>query len=733
MLFRGNKSKHVRSPSFAMAFPESTLKRKRPLGIPRITFVRIELDRRRALVLPVLRLFLPGAGPALPQSRLLSSHMNTEYTRRDSIPDDIIEMRFTRTLLVVVASWIVFVGPLILLVLTVRLAFRSKKVFKTIFTPEEIERIWRWEIASGHYPSAHPIDITFGTHSHQRGIVTQIPNPARPFIGSDNLLAEENTGLTVKIVPTGPSRFYLVPEPLVQIDGKAYLSRPASNAALDMDQVMEHCEFPKGYVRDCLTFLRGESVDIKARRRYFTTEEANSMLSEQVLSEVEVQRASMGKVISVDSNVQFERKLQTREQLSLASLPMISSPLRQPHATFPNADIACDPEHPRLLHMYWTGPFTDKPYMAVISFLYTQNLGLNIPLGEHPSKTHCRPQLWIWINPVSAATLLPPEDAAEQIQRDLEANKWSSALLHPRWRDVVHFKLWNTSQQLDNAEELNGWREMNLFNSHGYKYKQDTVKKPNEEFRRVGTTDSSHYDRLSVVMSDMARFLLLHQYGGMYVDADTIFLRDWEPLFSWRGAFAYRWSRLNLYNTAVLKMDRKTALSHFIVRTSVENGFDFHPMSVAHYTQNAKTRNLLKMLPDALFDPAWLNTENFQRDRPAQPYFKKFEDFFQPPKKGRGGPATFDSFFKGAFSYHYHNFWWQPFDPVRNYPDLDPKVERASLSGQEQGEMSWSTMLKRHFEAFIRAEERNMYGEMIDLRPEETDDDDDDIDEDDDT
>ncbi|SCV67193.1 BQ2448_5839 [Microbotryum intermedium] len=726
MLARGNKSSdwRRRSPSFAMAFYESKIHRKRPLGVSRITFVRIELDRRRALVLPVLRLLLPGAGPALPQSRLLSTHPDAEDRYRDSVPNDIIEMRFTRTLLVVLASWIVFAGPFILLVLTVRLALGSKKVFKTVFTPGEIERIWRWEIASGHYPSAHPADITFGTHSHQRKIVTEVHNPARPAFVSNNLLADGDAGATVKIVPTGPARFYLIPEPQVQMHGKTYLTRPASDAALDIDQVMEHCEFPRGYVRDCLTFLRGESVDIRARRRYFITEESNSMLTEQVLAEAEGHRASMSKVISLDSNVQFERNLQIRERLALASLPMTSSPLRQPHATFPNADIACNPEYPRLLHMYWTGPFTDKPYMAIISFLYTQNLGLNIALGEHRSKTHCRPQLWIWINPVSAATLLPPEDAAEQIQRDLQANEWSRPWLNPRWRDVVHFKLWNTTQQLDNAEEFKGWREMSLFNSHGYKF-QDTVKKPNEEFRRVGSTDSSHYDRLSVVMSDMARFLLLHQYGGMYVDADTIFLRDWEPLFSWRGSFAYRWSRLNLYNTAVLKMDRKTALSHFIVRTSVENGFDFHPMSVAHYTQDAKTQNLLKMLPDALFDPAWLNTENFQRDRPAQPYFKKFEEFFQWPRKGRGGPAAFGSFFKGAFSYHYHNFWWQPFDTIRNYPDLDPKIERAPLSRQAQDDMSWATMLKRHFEAFIRGEERNMYGEIIDWRNDDDEDDDD--------
>jgi lipopolysaccharide biosynthesis glycosyltransferase len=42
----------------------------------------------------------------------------------------------------------------------------------------------------------------------------------------------------------------------------------------------------------------------------------------------------------------------------------------------------------------------------------------------------------------------------------------------------------------------------------------------------------------------MARFLLCHRFGGIYLDADTLLLRDFEELFNWPGAFAYRWSRM---------------------------------------------------------------------------------------------------------------------------------------------------------------------------------------------
>lgn len=130
-----------------------------------------------------------------------------------------------------------------------------------------------------------------------------------------------------------------------------------------------------------------------------------------------------------------------------------------------------------------------------------------------------------------------------------------------------------------------------------------------ELFSRGGTNSASEYDRPSVVLSDMARFVLLHRFGGIYLDADTIFLRDWEELWGWRGAFAYRWSRLKLYNTAVLKMSRGSALGSMIFRTAKKNGGDFHPMlAISPYMKEAGTEQLLLRLPDALFDPAWLNT-----------------------------------------------------------------------------------------------------------------------------
>ena len=312
----------------------------------------------------------------------------------------------------------------------------------------------------------------------------------------------------------------------------------------------------------------------------------------------------------------------------------------------------CDNENLRVFHMFWTGPFTDKPYIALLSFLFTQNTGLNTNMHTNET-TFCRPQMWVWISPGPAASP-PSSNAVREMHDQLENNPWASPFLHPRFKDVIQFKLWNTTEQLDSIPELKSeWRTLSdkLFNSGGHVIKvpaeklnsssySEEVVKPDDDtspvnpsptsigqtnddniLNRMGSKSQSSYDRLSVILSDMARFVLCHRFGGIYLDADTIFLRDWEELWGWGGSFAYRWSRLKKYNTAVLKLNKGSAVGTFLFRTALKNLLDFHPMTVSTYMQDAHLDNLLLRLPDALFDSAWLNTESYQRDRPPQPYF----------------------------------------------------------------------------------------------------------------
>ena len=394
------------------------------------------------------------------------------------------------------------------------------------------------------------------------------------------------------------------------------------------------------YVRDCLEFLRvGGNLDNGRRVR-------------------------RGNYLGTYKQMYFEgskasQQLDWTDTRNHFTLP---SPQAVP-ATYDSLS-PCDPDHPRIFHIFWAGPFTDKPYMAVMSFLFTQNLGLNKPLSQSSDviRSTCRPQFWVWINPGPAAAV-PNPNARREMYESLAVNPWSAPFLHERFRDVVKFKMWNTTEQLDGVDVLKDhWRTMPIFNSGGNTYKQPAPqqtaeaktmteeamnlgdvlaaeaeaveaeaettaakKKKQTIFDKVGTTSSSEqdYDRLSVILSDMVRFVLTHRFGGIYLDADTIFLRDWEELWNYRGQFAYRWSWHQKYNTAVLKLHKGSALGTFLFKTALANGLDFHPMTVSRYLKDANMEKLLFRLPDAVFDGAWLNMEGYQRERPPFPYFRE--------------------------------------------------------------------------------------------------------------
>lgn len=635
-----------------------------------------------------------------------------------------------------------------------------------VYKREDLQRIWQWEIDSGHYPSRRNIPIQLklkktpenpALDSQRPSISSRLRSPSGPY-------ATNTRGV-------GPHRVYL--DVQAQPPMVAYPPRPAPGSIADLDTVMDHCDFSeKKFVRDCLEVLRvGAGLDNGKRVRrgkfddwkyvFVEKDDSSAHVARSLDEDVADLHEALGSgVTTIDDGSDPDSGLTKKRGVPWETPPIrLTKPIR-PRA-HPTLDSPCDPEYPRIFHMFWTGPFTDKPYLALLSFLFTQNTGLHL----HASNKACRPQFWLWINPGPAAAV-PNPSAVRDMYAQLRLNPWASPFLHPKFKDIIKFKMWNTTEQLDGVQELKDeWRSRDLFNSGGVvinvpsKVKEGPItglngttaepsatskaSKTGEDdmLNRTGSKSLSTYDRLSVILSDMARFILCHRFGGIYLDADTIFLRDWEELWGWRGAFAYRWSRLEKYNTAVLRLNKNSALGKFLFRTALKNNLDFHPMTVSRYTKEAHLEGLLLRLPDALFDSAWLNTEEYQLSRPPQPFFTSFEQFFDTPPTDSAAPQAlgFDGFFRGAFSYHFHNFWWKPFDPARNWPDLGPRFEEgerrarqalqapATASGpdaippedggenveDDRRDLDWATVLKRTFESYIRGERPNMYGEWI--------------------
>ena len=125
-------------------------------------------------------------------------------------------------------------------------------------------------------------------------------------------------------------------------------------------------------------------------------------------------------------------------------------------------------------------------------------------------------------------------------------------------------------------------------------------------------------NRNLVALSDMIRFAVLDKYSGIYTDGDTIYLKDMR--FLWYVNFAYRWSYLNSYNTAVMGFNKALnanitqLLESINTKTStVENLVNgFHPDLVSKKVialNSLKTTfdfNPLLNLHSHFFDGAWL-------------------------------------------------------------------------------------------------------------------------------
>ncbi|OBZ79609.1 hypothetical protein A0H81_00849 [Grifola frondosa] len=584
----------------------------------------------------------------------------------------------------------------------------------------ELRQIWEWEIRAGHYPSRREIP-------RQIGLKSLLRNPALP--PNKTAVNSPSSDVVTNTIGTGLERIY--PDVGNRFPDNALPPRPIPGSIIDLDILLENCDFDTNkYVRDCLELLRlGGGLDGGTRLR---REETDGW-----------------RYIYVESGA--GERVSDRETTTIESGENITHESELSRKTFPPHKIRqqshCDEKEARIFHMFWAGPFTDKPYMAMLSFLFTQNLGLHLEGEDHGEV--CRPKLWLWVSRESrhASTTANGASAIEEMLDDLHANPWAAPFLHPRFNHVIQFKLWNTAEQLDSIPELkNEWRELgDKLNSDGSVAKSEG-KKIGSTVDPTGknTETALTYNKLPVILSDMARFVLCHRFGGVYLDVDMLFLRDWEELWGWRGAYAYRWSWEDRYNTAVLKLNKGSALGTFFFQTALQNGLDFHPTTITRYLKESYMERLLYRIPDALFDPAWLSTDHrkplpwtrkyFQRDRPPQPFFTDFDQFFNTPADVSGAPHALgiEGFFRGAYLYHYHNEWWKPFDSRRFWPDLGPRfgeIERIAQAAvanktfppeplqhwvkHDKRDLDWSTVLKRTFEAYIRGERPNMYGEWL--------------------
>jgi len=190
---------------------------------------------------------------------------------------------------------------------------------------------------------------------------------------------------------------------------------------------------------------------------------------------------------------------------------------------------------PMDFHIFWRGPISDKLSLAVHAFLFTQPLD--------------RSRLHLWID-----------------SSDLPGGKPEKYAKNPFSQDLV-------SDPIRQYVKIHPW----------YQADQESFAYPSPPSQPSETTETTESTTVTrgltmtvdnvvppVALSDEARFLILHRYGGMYLDADVLLLKDMSPFYDAGVEFAYEWSNTEMYNTAVLRLNKGSSVAKRILEAAKE-------------------------------------------------------------------------------------------------------------------------------------------------------------------
>lgn len=305
----------------------------------------------------------------------------------------------------------------------------------------------------------------------------------------------------------------------------------------------------------------------------------------------------------------------------------------------PAAGPSCDAEHAIKYHTYWRGPLSWRVSFMLKSFLFTQNLEC--------SRMH------IWLD----------ADYDPQTVEHVLESPILKPYLHLVESGLINLRTWRYPSQVYVPPE----------------HQEDDFPANNMlSFRQY------HIPRGAVAVSDSVRFIILHQEGGLYIDMDTMFLRDFRPLMITPGlAFAERWGAhpgLGEYNTAYLRLQPNSTLSSRILQGAARMGCNFHPRVVGRMLAKTGHQNDLTMFETGVFDPLW---SFFDRDNigncsvPCLTSFAQFYDKYaitnewsmlqdgdtlaQVRSQGNVNHLiqnrTLQNFFRGSYVHHIHNQW----------------------------------------------------------------------------
>lgn len=278
---------------------------------------------------------------------------------------------------------------------------------------------------------------------------------------------------------------------------------------------------------------------------------------------------------------------------------------------FPSNVVANQRLSVNLFHTVWISWLSPPILRLIKSFLYTQNLAIS--------------KLIVWTQHSYYHQCLQDFDC-DIVMRTLKP-----------FRQFIEIRTFDLQGLVTDS--------LNLLGNYTTMYSERMV----HELLKPSASAQSDFFRMSIVA--------LH--GGVYVDADSIFLRDLQPLFSIE--FVYKWSVKPPYaskcNTALMHFKKDSAAILNLFKCLTQQ-LTYHPRAVLP-CRDERIVTYFYELPTEAADPLWRSndfSDMASREQwSAKCGMRKFSDAFV--NRNRCSNSVLMHLFDGAFTYHWHNQW----------------------------------------------------------------------------
>lgn len=301
-------------------------------------------------------------------------------------------------------------------------------------------------------------------------------------------------------------------------------------------------------------------------------------------------------------------------------------------------------------HTYWHGKWTWRVELFIKGFLFTQNLSVS--------------HLTIWLDTNF------DKDIVSKVTKDPRVQQFRTLMD----KGIISFKAWSMPTTIslpDGMDHTDGYGFVDNADRRGAFQDSEVIadsvqRDPSGKvFMRTDIWGIAS-EKDVPARSDIFRFIILHEYGGLYLDMDMLLLRDMHPLLLSGQPFAERWGNLHGhgdYNTAILAMSANSELSSFCIRAGVRQRMFFHPRAIGMALFKDGRQEELALLESAAFDPIWPEFAGTRSGEAPSPACVGLHEFFEaksgPQEVEKDSHGVVDprvkQFYAGSFAYHIHN------------------------------------------------------------------------------